>query len=184
MAPFKQGDKIKIKCLTDVDTKELAEDDTFHIVGRTGVVTQPAINDYYECIIELDMPYNEDLIMCYGNPPQLAMLYRDLEVILMGNTPIQTTHTNIHYPSDWLVQGGPPFESVGAPPAETEVTDEDMMSSLAVVWSDEQWKLIYGTAEYSEPVIVMESTNIQDVLTYFKEYMEGLKYMADHEFDK
>lgn len=99
----------------------------------------------------------------------------------MSKVPSQTTHTNIRYPSEWLIQGGPQFEAMKCPPAETEVTDEDMMSSLAVVWSDEKWKLIYGTAEYSEPIIVMESTSANDVLIYFAEYMEGIKAMWDNQ---
>lgn len=81
-APFKEGDKVRIISLTDVDTKEPDNDD-FGLIGRTATVAEPALNDYYDCTIQMDEPLNElgDRLKGYGMPPVLAMLYRDLEVV-------------------------------------------------------------------------------------------------------
>jgi hypothetical protein len=74
---LKAGDRVRIKSLTDVDTKEPAEDED-GLVGRTAIVVEPFINDYYDCIVEMEGPVGE-LGKAYGNPPTLAMLYVDLE---------------------------------------------------------------------------------------------------------
>jgi hypothetical protein len=73
------GDRVKITSLTDIDSGE-SETDDFGLIGRTAKVLVPAMNDYYDCTIQLEEPLGE-LGSAYGIPPTLAFLYIDLEVI-------------------------------------------------------------------------------------------------------
>ena len=81
VADFKNGERVLIKSLTDVDTKEPEPHDELGIIGRSAIVVQAGINDYYDCVIQLEEPLGElgDLLRGYGSPPELAMLYCDLE---------------------------------------------------------------------------------------------------------
>jgi hypothetical protein len=76
---YKAGDHVRIKSLTDVDTR-LPEDETYGLIGMTATIVEPAINDYYDCTIKPDEPMPV-LGESYGNPPILAMLYVDLEKV-------------------------------------------------------------------------------------------------------
>jgi hypothetical protein len=80
---FKKGERVRIKSLTDVDTKE-PEDDTIDghkMIGRTAIIIEPYLNDYYDCTIQLEEPLGElgDALKGYGEPPVLAFLHCDLE---------------------------------------------------------------------------------------------------------
>jgi hypothetical protein len=79
---WKAGQKVRIISLTDVDTKEPETDtvDGFKLIGRTAVITEPYLNDYYDCLIRLDEGIDQ-LAATFGIPPTLAFLYVDLEVI-------------------------------------------------------------------------------------------------------
>jgi hypothetical protein len=88
---LKAGDKVRIKSLTDIDNRDrviLSNSEAImegvpEVIGRTAIVTAPTINDYYDCLIQLDSPLSAlgHKIRGYGNPPILAMLYCDLEII-------------------------------------------------------------------------------------------------------
>ena len=79
---WEAGQKVRIKSLTDVDTKKPETDtnDGFKLIDRTATIVEPYLNDYYECSIQLDGGIDE-LAATYGIPPTLAFLYCDLEVI-------------------------------------------------------------------------------------------------------
>jgi len=76
---WEAGQKVRIISLTDVDTKEPETDsvDGFRLIGRTATITNPYLNDYYDCEIKLDEPLN----VAPGIPAILAFLYVDLEAI-------------------------------------------------------------------------------------------------------
>jgi hypothetical protein len=78
---LKKGAMVRIISLTDVDTK-LPESwhDFPELIGQVATIVDPAINDYYDCIIQLTEPVGE-LGSPYGHPPRLAFLYCDLELI-------------------------------------------------------------------------------------------------------
>lgn len=87
----------------------------------------------------------------------------------MGNCTISTRDTSIYYPSDWLVDGGPPLNTMGCPEANVTEDDEDL-----------PLKLIYnkGTKYFGIVVnehIVMESKDRQDIAGYVKDYVEKLQ---------
>jgi hypothetical protein len=79
---FNKGDIVRIKSLTDVDTKE-PDTDEVGLIGKTATVVDPYLCDYYDCIIQLNEPLGElgNLLRGYGEPPMLAFLNCDLEVI-------------------------------------------------------------------------------------------------------
>jgi len=79
VADWELGQKVRIKSMTDVDTKE-PEDDTFNLIGRTATIVEAYLNDYYDCSIKLDN--SSDIPgTVYGDPAILAFLHCDLEVI-------------------------------------------------------------------------------------------------------
>jgi hypothetical protein len=91
MAPFNKGDRVRIKSLTDVDDRssvilsnsEAILEGVPEVIGRTAIVTEPAINDYYDCLIQMESPVGAlgNKITGYGSPPILAILYCDLEIV-------------------------------------------------------------------------------------------------------
>jgi hypothetical protein len=100
------------------------------------------------------------------------------ERYLMGNVTISTSETEIYYPSDWLIDGGPPPETMSCP--NFRITDENAMSMLSIIWEDfgqnqGRWVVLAGDGEVGERFVVMHSTNYKDVATYFSQYMERLE---------
>jgi hypothetical protein len=95
----------------------------------------------------------------------------------MGNVTISTTETEIYYPSDWLVDGGPPPAFMGCPPITSQILNEESaMNMVKIVWEDfgqnsGRWNVIAGHPDSGEAFIVMQSTNYKDVATYFAQYM-------------
>lgn len=98
----------------------------------------------------------------------------------MGNTPISVPETEIYYPSDWLVNGGPPFNTMNCPDYEVD-EDCDGHSVLSIVydWDIKKWYVLSGLhgadAETRRGTVVMESTNLYDVSEYFRSYMASVK---------
>lgn len=82
MADWFKGQKVRIKSLTDVDTKEPETDtvDGWKLIGKTATIVEPYTNDYYDCTIQMDEPIGE-LGSAYGQPPTFAFLHCDLEVV-------------------------------------------------------------------------------------------------------
>lgn len=81
---FNKGDIVRIKSLTDVDTKEPEDhNDELGLIGRTATVVEPYLCDYYDCTIQLNEPLGElgNLLRGYGTPPVLAFLNCDLEAV-------------------------------------------------------------------------------------------------------
>lgn len=76
---WEAGQKVRIASLTNVDTNE-PETETNGLIGAAATIVEPYINDYYDCTIRPDEPMPV-LGEAYGNPPILAMLYVDLEVV-------------------------------------------------------------------------------------------------------
>jgi hypothetical protein len=79
---WEAGQKVRIVSLTDVDTKKPETDtvDGFKLIGRTGFLADPYINDYYDCTVTLDEGIDQ-LASTFGIPPTLAFLFVDLEAI-------------------------------------------------------------------------------------------------------
>ena len=91
---YSPGDRVRVIGLTDVDTKEQETDDQFGLIGRTGTIVEPAMNDYYDCTVQIDsLSDNPDLVKSYGNPPVFAMLYTDIQPEGPSNNPNTPEHT-------------------------------------------------------------------------------------------
>ena len=79
MSNFKIGDKVKIISLTNVDGKP--KQDPYNFIGKTGTINELVLNDYYDCTIILDPPYDDDVVKVLGGQPVMAMLYREIKKI-------------------------------------------------------------------------------------------------------
>lgn len=88
----------------------------------------------------------------------------------MGDVTISTNDTTIYYPSDWLIEGGPTFESMGCPEPEFIQEGEDV-EPLQVIYNKRT--KFFGVAHNG--FIVMESKESKDLGKYIQEYMKGLQ---------
>ena len=114
VAEWKEGDRVRIKSLTDVDTRE-PDSDVFHFIGRMATIVQPYVNDYYDCIIKLDEGIPE-LAATFGIPPELAFLHCDLEKAV-----IEVTRKNQFTGKEATMQ--------------IAITQEELDAGLARSWS-------------------------------------------------
>ena len=87
----------------------------------------------------------------------------------MGNVTISTNDTTIYYPSDWLIDGGPTFESMQCPPAEVDEDDADL--PLKLIYN--QRTKYFGIVQQGH--IVMESKSSRDIATYFGDYVMRMR---------
>ena len=87
----------------------------------------------------------------------------------MGNVTVSTTRTEIYYPSDWLIEGGPPFESMSCPKLEDQVDDDTEV--LAIIYNPRT--KYFGVTQNG--FIVMESLDRLDIAGYIKDYVEKLQ---------
>lgn len=81
----------------------------------------------------------------------------------MGDTTISTKNTEIYYPSDWLIEGGPPFETMNCPQPNVEGVDQQ---KLEIIYNDntKYFGVVCGG------FIVMESKDVRDLATYVGDY--------------
>src|SRR6516225_11875529 len=94
----------------------------------------------------------------------------------MGNVTISTTETTIYYPSDWLVEGGPPYDVMGCPDDDTN--DDDPKLVLAMDRLTQHWQII------DNGKVVMDSTNKVDIAKYFTDYMFGIESWYQEEAEE
>jgi hypothetical protein len=85
----------------------------------------------------------------------------------MGNVTISTNRTTIYYPSDWLIEGGPPFETMECP----EVIEDEDVQPLQVIYNSKT--KFFGITHNG--FIVMESKDRLDIAGYIKDYVEGFQ---------
>lgn len=81
--------------------------------------------------------------------------------------------TNIYYPADYLVEGGPPFD-VNCPPVPKHHEDENLPIKLSCV-------LNYGKITYlihAQGRVLAESEDGDAILAYYKEYLDGINAWA------
>lgn len=90
----------------------------------------------------------------------------------MGNVTVSTTRTEIYYPSDWLIEGGPPFESMSCPKLEDQVDDDTEV--LGIIYNPRT--KYFGVTRNG--FIVMESLDRLDIAGYIKDYIEGFQNFA------
>ena len=86
----------------------------------------------------------------------------------MGNVLVSTDETEIYYPTKWLVDGGPTYGAVGCPTRSKD--DEWRVDELSLSWNPEngRWAII------QQNNVVMESSNMIDVLQFYKDFMQDL----------
>jgi hypothetical protein len=87
----------------------------------------------------------------------------------MGNVTISTIDTTIYYPSDWLIEGGPPFETMDCPKG--MISDDDTLIPLELIYNDNT--KFFGLQMCG--FIVMESKEPQDLAKYVKDYVEAFQ---------
>lgn len=87
----------------------------------------------------------------------------------MGSVTVSTTDTEIYYPSDWLIEGGPTFESMSCPKVDDQI-DEDV-EPLQVIYNPRT--RYFGVTHNG--FIVMESKNPEDLADYVREYTQEFK---------
>jgi hypothetical protein len=85
----------------------------------------------------------------------------------MGNVTISTKDTEIYYPSDWLIEGGPPFETMHCP----EFIENEDVQPLQVIYNAQT--RFFGVTHNG--FIVMESKEPSDLAKYIKQYMEAFQ---------
>jgi hypothetical protein len=85
----------------------------------------------------------------------------------VGNVTISTSETEIYYPSDWLVEGGPPFEVMNCPinDANNSWDDEDALMLVRRDTSDKPWRVV------QKGMVLMETSNHADAMMYMLSYM-------------
>jgi hypothetical protein len=93
--------------------------------------------------------------------------------MVMGKSTISTTDTEIYYPSDWLIDGGPPFDVMSCPKAEDQTDDEQKLG------------IIYNTkTQYfgivCQGYIVMESKEAKDLAKYIQDYAYEYQYWVEN----
>ena len=79
---------------------------------------------------------------------------------------------DVHYPADWLANGGPPFDEMGLRPLAGPLTD---CAAITLVW-DGVWKVVTG-----EGNTVVAEGNLNEMLQYMWEYgwrIEGAERKA------
>ena len=79
---------------------------------------------------------------------------------------------DVHYPADWLANGGPPFEQIGLRTLDVALTD---YAATTLVW-DGVWKVVVGV----DNTVVAEG-DLNEMLTYMWEYgwrIEGAERKA------
>jgi hypothetical protein len=92
----------------------------------------------------------------------------------MGREVVDKKNTQIYYPSDWLVEGGPTFESANCPKFQE---DEDV-EPLQIIYNKTTKYFGVTQGEF----IVMESKDRQDVAEYVKDYIEGFQnWVAEYD---
>ena len=98
----------------------------------------------------------------------------------MGNTPISTSETEIYYPSDWMIEGGPTFGSMGCPTILRDPSDF-LSISLVNIELETRWRIVITSPiDPGEMVVLAESTNKKDIVKYFMDYMESFdKWLLD-----
>lgn len=89
---------------------------------------------------------------------------------MIGKTKPDTT---IYYPSDWLIEGGPPLDVMSCPIAKDQADDEQKL------------EIIYNTkTKYfgivCQGYIVMESKDRLDFAGYLKDYVEAYQYWVEN----
>lgn len=93
----------------------------------------------------------------------------------MGNVTVSTKNTQVYYPTDWLIEGGPPFESTEAIPNDDAAYAYEDIEPLQVIYNK--------TTEYfgitHNHYIVMESKDPRDVAQYVLDYVEGFKQWVE-----
>ena len=87
----------------------------------------------------------------------------------MGDVTVSTRNTSIYYPSDWLVDGGPPLDTMGCPLANEDENDEDLPLKL-IYNKDTRY---FGIVQ--EGRVLMESKDRLDIAGYIKDYVEKLQ---------
>lgn len=92
----------------------------------------------------------------------------------MGNVTVSTSRTQIYYPSDWLIDGGPTFESMGCPEPKVGAWDVD---TLKLIYNKDTryFGIVHNGA------IVMESTDRLDIADYVKDYVEKFQMFVQEQ---
>lgn len=95
----------------------------------------------------------------------------------MGNVPVSTSDTEIYYPSDWLIEGGPPFNVMACPKLHEQFGDD--VEPLQVIYNT---KTRYFGVVHNEH-IVMESKDPEVMANYVKQYAVAFKLWVDEQDD-
>lgn len=82
---------------------------------------------------------------------------------------IGTTNTVVYYPTELLIEGGPPFNTYGCPHVEMQQDDVDV--PLRLVYNTQT--RFFGWAMLDR--LVMESKEPKDLTRYITDYVEGFQ---------
>lgn len=95
---------------------------------------------------------------------------------VMGNTTISTKDTEIYYPSDWLIEGGPTFESMNCPKPDVGMDDTNI--PLTLVYNQKNG--FFGVV--MNGFILMESKDARDLTKYISDYVQSFQeWVAENE---
>lgn len=87
----------------------------------------------------------------------------------MGDVTVSTNDTFIYYPSNWLIEGGPPFESMSCPKAEPGY--DDLAIPLELIYNSRTEYFGISMLDF----ILIESTNAKDIAKYVQDYVQGFQ---------
>ena len=79
----------------------------------------------------------------------------------------------VHYPTDFLVNGGPPFD-VRCPLVPPMVGDNDAFHLSCQLTDDAQVRFYV----HAQGRVLAESNNYHDIIAYLKDYMTGVRAWA------